>query len=146
MGCILAELLLRQPLFKGSDYLDQLRRIIGFLGRPAEAELDFIGSSRARAFVRTLEGRVRCCSAVQVAYAKQLRWIEMPWTYSRHGQFCLQGGAMLMLHRSASSRSQACQVSCAPERLSSSRTLLSCDLTACSQRNALVQCKREAAG
>jgi len=59
VGCIMAELLLRQPLFKGSDYLDQLRRIIGFLGRPAETELDFIASSRARAFVRTLEGRVR---------------------------------------------------------------------------------------
>ena len=59
VGCIMAELLLRQPLFKGSDYLDQLRRIISFLGRPAEAELDFIASSRARAFVRTLDGRVR---------------------------------------------------------------------------------------
>ena len=62
VGCIMAELLLRQPLFKGSDYLDQLRRIINFLGRPAEAELDFIASSRARAFVRTLDGRVRSCT------------------------------------------------------------------------------------
>ena len=72
-GCIMAELLLRQPLFKGSDYLDQLRRIISFLGRPAEAELDFIASSRARAFVRTLDGRVRgrCRNPVFQCYARR---------------------------------------------------------------------------
>ena len=69
----MAELLLRQPLFKGSDYLDQLRRIIGFLGRPTESELDFIASSRARAFVRTLDGRVRsrgaCLARLTIAPA-----------------------------------------------------------------------------
>ena len=59
VGCIMAELLQREPLFKGSDYIDQLRKIIAAVGRPAEKELDFIVSSRARAFVRSLEGRVR---------------------------------------------------------------------------------------
>lgn len=63
MGCILAELLQREALFKGSDYIDQLRKIVACVGRPEEAELDFIASSRARAFVRNLEGKVRAhCS------------------------------------------------------------------------------------
>lgn len=58
VGCILAELLQREPLFKGSDYIDQLRKIVSCVGRPAEKELDFIVSSRARAFVRNLDGKV----------------------------------------------------------------------------------------
>ncbi len=58
VGCILAELLLREPLFKGSDYIDQLRKIVACVGRPADKELDFIASSRARDFVRNLEGKV----------------------------------------------------------------------------------------
>lgn len=32
MGCIFAELLARQPLFPGNDYIDQLRLICSKLG------------------------------------------------------------------------------------------------------------------
>ena len=58
VGCILAELLGRDALFKGSDYIDQLRKIVAAVGRPEGKELDFIASSRARAFVSNLEGPV----------------------------------------------------------------------------------------
>lgn len=54
VGCILAELLLRQPFFPGKDYLDQLRIIIAQLGNPPEHELTFITNEKARAFIKEL--------------------------------------------------------------------------------------------
>ena len=36
-GCILAELISRKPLFPGLNETDQLSRILGVLGTPAEA-------------------------------------------------------------------------------------------------------------
>ena len=54
VGCILAELLLRQPFFPGKDYLDQLRIIIAQLGNPPEQELTFITNEKARAFIKEL--------------------------------------------------------------------------------------------
>ena len=48
VGCIFAELLQRQPLFLGNDYIDQLRLICLKLGRPTEEEMYFIPSARAR--------------------------------------------------------------------------------------------------
>jgi serine/threonine protein kinase len=38
-GTILAELILRQPLFCGRDYADQLVKIVGILGSPSSAEI-----------------------------------------------------------------------------------------------------------
>ncbi len=69
MGCILAELLQRKPLFQGRDYIDQLKLIIRTLGSPSEEDLAFISSSRARAYIRALQAsearaaRPRCMSA-----------------------------------------------------------------------------------
>ncbi len=54
MGCILAELLYRKPLFPGKDYIDQLRLIIKMLGSPSDADLVFISSARARAYIKAL--------------------------------------------------------------------------------------------
>ena len=50
VGCIFAELLQRQPLFPGNDYIDQLRLICSKLGRPTEQEMHFIPSARARRY------------------------------------------------------------------------------------------------
>ena len=55
VGCILAELLLRKPLFQGRDYIDQLKLIIRTLGTPSEEDLAFISSSRARAYIKALQ-------------------------------------------------------------------------------------------
>jgi len=69
VGCILAELLQRKPLFQGRDYIDQLKLIIRTLGSPSEEDLAFISSSRARAYIRALQAsearaaRPRCMSA-----------------------------------------------------------------------------------
>jgi serine/threonine protein kinase len=54
VGCIFAELLAREPLFPGEDYIQQLRLICSKLGRPAEEELDFVTSERAKRFMLSL--------------------------------------------------------------------------------------------
>lgn len=54
VGCIFAELLARTPLFPGEDYIAQLRLICDKLGRPAEKDLDFVTSERARRFMNSL--------------------------------------------------------------------------------------------
>ena len=54
VGCILAELLYRKPLFPGKDYIDQLKLIVKMLGSPAEADLGFISSAKARTYIQAL--------------------------------------------------------------------------------------------
>ena len=48
VGCILAELLGRTPVFPGSDYVDQLARIHKVLGNPPESIRASVGSERAK--------------------------------------------------------------------------------------------------
>lgn len=50
VGCILAELLGRKPLFPGEDYIHQLTLIMETLGKPREQDLDFVTSEKARRF------------------------------------------------------------------------------------------------
>ena len=57
VGCIFAELLARQPLFPGEDYIAQLRLIYEKLGRPPESDLDFITSERAKRFISSLTSK-----------------------------------------------------------------------------------------
>jgi len=57
VGCIFAELLARTPLFPGEDYIAQLRLICDKLGRPAEEDLDFVTSERARRFMKSLPNK-----------------------------------------------------------------------------------------
>jgi mitogen-activated protein kinase 1/3 len=57
VGCIFAELLARQPLFPGEDYIAQLRLIYEKLGRPPESDLDFITSDRAKRFISSLTSK-----------------------------------------------------------------------------------------
>ncbi|KAF9453570.1 Pkinase-domain-containing protein [Macrolepiota fuliginosa MF-IS2] len=54
IGCILAELLMGKPLFKGKDYVDQLNKILDVLGTPEEHIIKKIGSDKAQAYVRSL--------------------------------------------------------------------------------------------
>ena len=54
VGCILAELLHRKPLFPGKDYIDQLKLIIRTLGTPSDDELSFISAPKARAYIKAL--------------------------------------------------------------------------------------------
>ena len=40
----MAELLGRQPLFPGEDFLDQVQRIISVLGTPSADDMKYIGN------------------------------------------------------------------------------------------------------
>lgn len=57
VGCIFAELLGREPLLPGDDYLDQVKRIIGIIGTPTREELAYIGNKMAVKYVKSLPRR-----------------------------------------------------------------------------------------
>ncbi|KAH9846030.1 kinase-like domain-containing protein [Lenzites betulinus] len=54
IGCIMAELLMGKPLFKGKDYVDQLNKILDVLGSPDDAVISRIASPKAQAYIRSL--------------------------------------------------------------------------------------------
>ncbi|EQC41439.1 CMGC/MAPK protein kinase [Saprolegnia diclina VS20] len=51
IGCILAEMIGRRPLFPGQDYLHQLKIIMDVVGSPEEEQLDFITNPKAKRFI-----------------------------------------------------------------------------------------------
>ena len=57
VGCIFAEMLGRKALFPGTDYLDQLRRIIDVLGSPSSDDLAFMTNKQAVHFLQSLPKR-----------------------------------------------------------------------------------------
>ncbi|XP_061350329.1 mitogen-activated protein kinase homolog MMK2-like isoform X1 [Gastrolobium bilobum] len=54
VGCILGEIMTRQPLFPGKDYVHQLRLITELIGSPDDTSLGFLRSDNARRYVRQL--------------------------------------------------------------------------------------------
>eukprot|EP00271_Cylindrocystis_brebissonii_P005757 TRINITY_DN17_c1_g1_i1.p1 TRINITY_DN17_c1_g1~~TRINITY_DN17_c1_g1_i1.p1 ORF type:complete len:400 (+),score=50.38 TRINITY_DN17_c1_g1_i1:528-1727(+) len=54
VGCIFMELLTRQPLFPGRDYVHQLRLITETIGTPNEDDLEFLNNENARRYVKSL--------------------------------------------------------------------------------------------
>ncbi|KAK9121228.1 hypothetical protein Syun_018845 [Stephania yunnanensis] len=54
VGCILGEIMTREPLFPGKDYVHQLRLITELLGSPDDTSLGFLRSDNARRYVRQL--------------------------------------------------------------------------------------------
>eukprot|EP00941_MAST-03F_sp_MAST-3F-sp1_P005461 g5461.t1 len=59
VGCIMAELFGRKPLFPGNDYIHQLKIISDVVGTPAAEDLDWIASDRARNFMTELPRKPR---------------------------------------------------------------------------------------
>jgi mitogen-activated protein kinase 7 len=45
IGCIMAELILLRPIFRGSDHIDQLNKIFDIIGTPDLATLNEICTS-----------------------------------------------------------------------------------------------------
>ncbi|KAK6246961.1 hypothetical protein QUC31_018526 [Theobroma cacao] len=54
VGCILMEIIRREPLFPGKDYVQQLGLITELLGSPEDSDLGFLRSDNARKYVRQL--------------------------------------------------------------------------------------------
>lgn len=63
VGCILAEIVLRKPLFPGKDFCDQLRVIIRTLGTPEEAERRWVVVPSSLKFLS------KCPSAPKVCWS-----------------------------------------------------------------------------
>jgi len=55
VGCIMAELHGRKPLFPGDDYIKQMNLIFQTLGSPSNEDLNFISNSKAVAYIKTLK-------------------------------------------------------------------------------------------
>lgn len=53
-GCILAEVLLRRPLFTGKNAIDQLDTTIRVRGSMSEEELELVQIERARKYIKSL--------------------------------------------------------------------------------------------
>ncbi|KAG6468933.1 hypothetical protein ZIOFF_073628 [Zingiber officinale] len=54
VGCILAELLGRRPLFPGTNNINQLERIVSVLGIKDDADLNFVDNEHARKYIKSL--------------------------------------------------------------------------------------------
>eukprot|EP00796_Vickermania_ingenoplastis_P006218 gene6218-4476_t len=52
IGCILAELLGSRPLFQGKDRVNQLDKIVEVTGTPPEEDIDTVGSTAARKYLK----------------------------------------------------------------------------------------------
>eukprot|EP00953_Heterococcus_sp_UTEX-ZZ885_P035505 18329-Heterococcus_DN1.PRE.1 len=57
VGCIFAELLGRQPLFPGNNFVDQLTLIFGVIGSPSAEEVAHIRNNQARRFLESVAGK-----------------------------------------------------------------------------------------
>lgn len=55
VGCILAEMMGRKPIFPGTNYIDELLCITNILGTPPPGDYHDIGSELARQFISNLE-------------------------------------------------------------------------------------------
>lgn len=55
IGCIMAELHGRKPLFPGEDYIKQMNLIFGVLGTPEGTDYDFITNKRALEYIKGLK-------------------------------------------------------------------------------------------
>ncbi|KAJ4836589.1 Mitogen-activated protein kinase ntf6 [Turnera subulata] len=54
VGCIMMEIIRREPLFPGKDYVQQLALITQLLGSPDDSDLGFLRSDNARKYVKQL--------------------------------------------------------------------------------------------
>jgi len=57
LGCILAELHGRQPLFPGEDYIRQMNLIFNVLGTPSDDDMTFITNPKAKNYIKSLKKR-----------------------------------------------------------------------------------------
>jgi len=57
VGCILAELHGRQPLFPGEDYIRQMNLIFNTLGTPSADDMKFITNPKAKNYIKSLKPR-----------------------------------------------------------------------------------------
>jgi mitogen-activated protein kinase 1/3 len=57
VGCIMAEMLNREPLFQGENYVDQLNVIFSVIGTPADEDMSCVLNPEAMNFIKKLKKR-----------------------------------------------------------------------------------------
>ncbi|XP_051976568.1 mitogen-activated protein kinase 12-like isoform X2 [Xyrauchen texanus] len=83
VGCIMAEMLLGRPLFKGNDHLDQLREIMKITGTPAPDFIMKLQSQDAKNYLRGLlkvpkkDLNTICCKASSEAVSALERMLVL---------------------------------------------------------------------
>lgn len=68
IGCIFAEVLTREPLFKGKDSVDQLHLITDLLGKPEPSFIEHVSNKKARLFLENMPEKPPC--GFQAAFDK----------------------------------------------------------------------------
>lgn len=83
VGCILAELVLRRPLFPGTSTMNQLTLINDRLGSPTEQDLEECTNPKARAFMQSLpqKGKVPMQTLFPGGNPEELDMIERMLTW-----------------------------------------------------------------
>ncbi len=59
MGCVLAELVIGEPLFPGSSSLDQFQKILEFTGTPSKETFQNLGVDMGNSFISELKIKKR---------------------------------------------------------------------------------------
>jgi serine/threonine protein kinase len=59
VGCILAELHGRKPLFPGDDYIKQMNLIFSVLGTPGKSDMKFITNEKALEYIKSLKKQAK---------------------------------------------------------------------------------------
>ena len=86
VGCIIAEMLGRKPIFPGRDYVDQLRLIVQILGVPSDEDMEYIKSDQAKDFIRlSMQGRQVWTESLN----QVLKWRAICVGIWAHNQVCI---------------------------------------------------------
>lgn len=93
IGCILAEMVLREPIFPGKDYRHQLLLIFEVLGTPSEQDMESIKLQRARDYIKTHASSQRKIPMKKIfrkAHPEAIDFIEKTLTFNPDKRMTIQ--------------------------------------------------------
>jgi len=67
VGCIVAELFSRKPIFKGSDPLNQLEQVVRLIGPPSQEDLEAVMNEGALQYLEALPAEHRSSASLETA-------------------------------------------------------------------------------
>jgi serine/threonine protein kinase len=73
-GCILAEMLGRNPLFPGKTFIHQLSLVFDVIGSPSAGDVQHIVNSEALAFLQTQKGKRKVAFSTVYPHAESSAW------------------------------------------------------------------------
>eukprot|EP00823_Brevimastigomonas_motovehiculus_P002709 TRINITY_DN162_c0_g1_i1.p1 TRINITY_DN162_c0_g1~~TRINITY_DN162_c0_g1_i1.p1 ORF type:complete len:604 (-),score=216.54 TRINITY_DN162_c0_g1_i1:371-2182(-) len=92
VGCILAEIHGRKPLFPGDDYIKQMNLIFEKLGTPTEADMKFISNEKALDYIKLLKKQPKIPFAKIYPHANPLAidLMEKMLTFNPHRRISVE--------------------------------------------------------